>query len=192
MLDRPFSFLIPIPSLIPSRVDNHIVRHLSDLNGQFLDEDSFTIMLENEDTILYEVFEIQRPEVEGELLMGISVIHPGKVGREFFMTKGHFHTIINTSEIYYSLSGEGFMVMETSDGETAVEALSPGKVLYVPPGWAHRSVCTSRQQDLVTFFVYPGNAGHNYGTIEKKGFRKLVIESENGIEIINNPRYKEV
>jgi glucose-6-phosphate isomerase len=43
---------------------------------------------------------------------------------------------------------------------------------------------------LITFFVYPGNAGHDYGTIEKLGFRKLVIEGENGIEIIDNPRYQ--
>lgn len=191
MSDQPFSFKIPVPELIPSRVDNHIMRHLSDLRGQFLDEDVFNMMLEKKDTLLYEVFEIRRPEVEGELLMGISVVHPGKVGREFFMTKGHFHTVVGTAEMYYCLFGEGFMVMETPEGETAVEPLSPGKVLYVPPRWAHRSVCTSRQQDLVTFFVYPGNAGHNYGTIEKKGFRKLVIEGEDGIEIINNPRYKE-
>ena len=37
-------------------------------------------------------------------------------------------------------------------------------------------MCTSRQEDLVTFFVYPGHAGHDYGTIEKQGFSKLVLE----------------
>ena len=191
MVDLPFSFILPLPKLIPTRVDNHIERHLSDLRGQFLDEQSYKKLLEDGDPVLYDVYEIQRPEVEGELLMGISIVHPGKVGKEFYMTKGHFHTVIDTSELYYCLFGEGFMVMETPDGETAVESLSPGKVLYVPPKWAHRSVCTSRQQDLITLFVYPANAGHNYGTIEKNGFRKLVIESENGIEVVDNPRYLE-
>jgi len=66
------------------------------------------------------------------------------------MTKGHFHAVLETSEVYYCLKGEGFMVMENPQGETAIEALSPGKVLYVPPCWAHRSVCTARQEDLVT------------------------------------------
>ena len=80
------------------------------------------------------------------------------------------------------------MVMETPEGDTSVEALTPGKVLYVPPRWAHRSVCTSRQEDLVTFFAYPGNAGHDYGTIERQGFRKLVLDGENGPEIVDNPR----
>ena len=35
----------------------------------------------------------KRPEVAGELLHGVSVIHPGVVGNEFFMTKGHFSFI---------------------------------------------------------------------------------------------------
>jgi glucose-6-phosphate isomerase len=188
MADLPFAFTLPMPEVIPSKVDNHIVRRLSALRGQFLDQETYNTMLSQEDKLIYEVYEIKRPEVEGELLMGVSIVHPGKVGNEFFMTKGHFHSILDTAEVYYCLRGEGFMVMETPEGDTSVEALSPGKVLYVPPRWAHRSVCTSRQEDLVTFFVYPGNAGHDYGTIERQGFRKLVVEGVDGPEIVDNPR----
>jgi glucose-6-phosphate isomerase, archaeal len=190
MSDTPFTFSIPTPGFIPSRVDNHITRTLSALRGQYLDQAAYEAALAKEDTLVYEVYEIRRPEKSGELLSGISIIHPGKVGDEFYMTKGHFHKILDTAEIYYCLHGEGFMVMETPEGEASVEALSPGKVLYVPPCWAHRSVCTSRQEDLVFYFIYPGNAGHDYGTIEKQGFRKLVVEGANGIEIIDNPRWK--
>jgi glucose-6-phosphate isomerase len=190
MTDLPFTFALPMPEVIPSRVDNHVKRSLSALQGQFLDQAAYQKMLAEDDRLIYEVYEIQRPQVAGELLMGISIVHPGKVGREFNMTKGHFHTVLETGEVYYCLRGEGYMVMETPEGETAVEALTPGKVLYVPPRWAHRSVCTSRQEDLVTFFTYPGNAGHDYGTIERLGFRKLVVEGENGPEIIDNPRYQ--
>ncbi|MDD5369734.1 MAG: glucose-6-phosphate isomerase family protein [Anaerolineaceae bacterium] len=190
MSDLPFTFTLPLPGAIPSRVDNHIERRLSALKGQFFEEELYQKMLADKDPLIYEVYEIRRPEVEGEFLMGISIVHPGKVGCEYFMTKGHFHSVIATAEIYYCLKGEGYMVMETPEGKTSVEALAPGIILYVPPRWAHRSVCTSRQEDLVTFFAYPGNAGHDYGTIERLGFRKLVIEGENGIEIIDNPRYQ--
>jgi glucose-6-phosphate isomerase, archaeal len=193
----PFTFTLPFPGLVPTRVDNHIRRTLRSLRGLFLDQQAYDAMLVKEDTLVYEVYEIQRPEVAGELLMGISVVHPGKVGAEFFMTKGHFHTVLETAEVYYCLKGEGYMVMETPAGEMAVEALSPGKVLYVPPCWAHRSVCTARQEDLVTFFIYPAHAGHDYGTIEALGFRKLVVEStvgagttHTGVEIIDNPRWR--
>jgi len=188
MENKPFQFSISFPACIPSRVDNHIERRLSSLEGQFLDQKAYRDMLGHHDPIVYEVYEIKRPEIEGEILMGISVVHPGKVGEEFFMTKGHFHTVVNTAEVYYCLQGEGCMVMETWDGETSVEDLSPGKVLYVPPGWAHRSICTSKKEDLITFFAYPGNAGHNYAVIEERGFRKLVIDCENLIKIIDNPR----
>lgn len=192
MTDAPFTFTIPMPEAIPSRADNHIQRRLADLKGQFLDQAAYQQMFAEGNRLIYEVYEIKRPQVAGELLMGISIVHPGKVGHEFFMTKGHFHSVIDTAEVYYCLRGEGYMVMETPEGEASVEPLTPGKVLYVPPRWAHRSVCTSHQQDLVTFFVYPGNAGHDYGTIEALGFRKLVVDGENGPEIIDNPRYKVV
>jgi glucose-6-phosphate isomerase len=190
MIDLPFTFTLPMPQVIPSRVDNHVERHLSALRGQFLDQQAYEQMLTLEDVVMYEVYEIKRPEVEGEILMGVSIVHPGKVGREFFMTKGHFHSVLETSEVYYCLRGEGYMVMETPEGQSAVEPLSPGGVLYVPPRWAHRSVCTSRQEDLVTFFAYPANAGHDYGTIEHQGFRKLILDGPGGPEIVDNPRVK--
>lgn len=188
MIDLPFTFTLPMPQVIPSRVDNYIQRRLSAMRGQFYEQETYEAMLVKEDQLIYEVYEIKRPEVEGEILVGISIVHPGKVGREFFMTKGHFHSVLDTAEVYYCLRGEGYMVMETPEGDTSVEALSPGKVLYVPPRWAHRSVCTSRQEDLVTFFAYPGNAGHDYGTIERQGFRKLVLDGLSGPEFVDNPR----
>ncbi len=82
------------------------------------------------------------------------------------------------------------MVMETPEGDWAVEELVPGRVLYVPPRWAHRSVNTGQAEDLATFYVFPANAGHDYGTIEKQGFRKLVVEVEGKTKVIDNKRWK--
>jgi glucose-6-phosphate isomerase len=190
MNKNPYTFDIRLPGGIPDHYDNHLERRLTSMRGQFLDQQAYEKALAAEDTLLYEVFEFKRPEVAGELLHGISIVHPGKVGDEFFMTKGHFHTVRDTAEIYYCLQGEGFMVMETSEGDWSVEPLRPGGVLYVPPCWAHRSVNTSADTDLVTFFVYPGNSGHDYGAIEKQGYRKLVVDSAEGPIIVDNPRWK--
>jgi glucose-6-phosphate isomerase, archaeal len=52
-------------------------------------------------------------------------------------------------------------------------------VTYVTPYWAHRSINTG-EEDLITFFVYPGNAGHDYATIDSVGFRKRLLQ-QNGI-----------
>jgi len=186
----PFSFDLCSPDFIPSTYDNHIKRALSAMRGQYLDAQAYEQMLGQDDTLLYEVYEIKRPEVAGELLHGISIVHPGQVGDEYFMTKGHFHTVLDTAEIYYCLKGQGFMVMENPEGDWAVEPLFPGRVLYVLPRWAHRSVNTGGDEDLITFFVYPGNSGHDYGTIEVQGFRKLLIERDGQPAIVNNPRWR--
>ena len=105
--------------MIPTHFDNHIQRRLSALRGQFLDQTAYQAMLERDDPVLYEVYEIQRPHEAGELLTGVSIVHPGKMGQEFFMTKGHFHAVLETAEAYLCLKGEGFMVMEDSGGRLA-------------------------------------------------------------------------
>jgi glucose-6-phosphate isomerase len=189
-LERPFGFdIMRAEKVILSAYDQHIVRRLSAMQGQYLDQQAYQDLLAEEDQLLYEVYEVRRPEVAGELLQGISIVHPGKVGDEFFMTKGHFHSVLNTAEVYYCLRGEGVMVMESSEGDWAVEKLRADRVLYVPPRWAHRSVNTHAGEDLVTFFVYPGDAGHDYGSIEKQGFRKLVVERDGQVQVIDNPRW---
>ena len=144
-------------------------------------------MVDGGDPVSYQVYELRRPEVAGELLHGLSVVHPGKVGDEYFMTKGHFHSVRDTGEIYHCLKGRGFLLMENEDGDSAAEELSPGRVVYVPPCWAHRSINTHPSEDLVTLFAYPGNAGHDYGTIEQRGFRKRVIDRCGIPEMIDNP-----
>lgn len=189
MGDLPFAFELTVPGFVPSRWDHNVERRLSAMRGQWSDERAFARLLAESDPILYEVYERRRPERAGELLHGVSIVHPGKVGDEFFMTKGHFHAVLETAEIYHCLQGEGRMVMETPEGEWGVEELSPGRVLYVPPRWAHRAVNTSAREDLVTLFVYPGHAGHDYGTIERRGFRKLVVERAGRPVVVDNPRW---
>lgn len=189
MTETPFATSISLPMGIPSRYDNHVTRRLSSMTGQFLSEDAHEALLKEEDKIVYEVYEVLRPETAGELIHGLSVVWPGKVGDEYFMTKGHFHSVMETAEIYYCLLGGGYMVMETPEGDWAVEPLAPGNVLFVPPRWAHRSVNTDLAQRLVTVFVYPAHAGHEYGPLEKWGLRKLVVSHDGQPRIIDNPRW---
>jgi glucose-6-phosphate isomerase len=186
---RPFTFKVDSLNGKISNPDTHIVRKLSSMKGQYLDEKSFEEMLDKEDSILYEVYEKLVPEIEGELLQGMSIVHPGKVGKEYFMTKGHFHSILDTAEFYFCLKGHGYMMMENPEGEWSAEELVPHTVLYVPGRWAHRSINIDGIEDLVTIFTYPANAGHDYATIETKGFRKLIVEKDSAPEIIDNPKW---
>jgi glucose-6-phosphate isomerase, archaeal len=164
-------------------------RHLSQMKGMYMDDAALEEILKKEDPLVYEFYELELPNTPGDLLFGTSIVNPGKVGSEFYMTKGHFHTILETAEVYFCLSGEGRMVMETPEGDWDVQPFSPGKAVYVPPCWAHRSVNVGTEP-LVTFFVFRADAGHDYGTIETKGYRKLIVDKNGKAEIVDNPKWK--
>jgi glucose-6-phosphate isomerase len=185
---KPFTTQLDASTGVLEGAENHLQRTLSSMKGQYLDQDAYQRMLQIEDTLLYEVYEVKLTEAPGELWHGTSIVHPGKVGDEYFMTKGHFHMVLDTAEVYYCLYGYGYMMMETPHSEWAAEELSPGVILYVPPYWAHRSINVG-EDDLITYFVYPGNAGHDYRSIDKRGFRKLIVENSGKPEIVDNPRW---
>lgn len=182
MKPQPFGYPILDLGRRATAFDNHIERRLSSLRNKFSDDEAVREMLASGDPVIYEVYENRRPEVPGELASGLSIVHPGSVGREYFMTKGHYHTVRDTAEIYYCIQGQGLLLMETEAGDTAVEEFHPGRVVYVTPYWAHRSINTG-SQELVTFFVYPAHAGHDYAAIDATGFRKRIFD-QNGVPTI--------
>lgn len=165
-------------------------RPLSKMKGMFADEVAYHAQLEKEDVLVYEFFDMGVPDSEKEVAYGTSITYPGKVGDEYFMTKGHFHTVLDTAEVYYCLRGHGYMMMENPEGDWEVQELIPGQAVYVPGRYAHRSINISATEPLITFFAFPGHAGHDYGTIETKGFRKLVVEQDGKPTIIDNPKWK--
>jgi glucose-6-phosphate isomerase len=165
-------------------------RYLSNMKGMFFDDAAFEEQLKKEDIIVYEFFDMEVTKSEKEIAFGTSITYPGKIGNEYFMTKGHFHSVLDTAEVYYCLRGHGYMLMENPEGDWEARELNPGLAVYVPARFAHRSINISLVEPLVTFFAFPGHAGHDYGTIETKGFRKLVVERDGSPAIIDNPKWK--
>lgn len=165
-------------------------RPLSKMKGMYADDAAFEAAVQNNDPLVYEYYELDVPETPGNLLFGTSILYPGKVGNEYYMTKGHFHTILETGEVYYCLRGHGAMLMENPEGDWDIQYFTPGQAVYVPPRYAHRSINLGNEP-LVTFYAYRADAGHDYGTIETKGYRKLVVEKDGKPEIIDNPKWKE-
>ena len=187
------SFVIPFDMLNGKIQDKNISplqRRLSNLKGIFSDDEQLGEQLLHEDKLIYEFYDLGIEEKEGNLAFGTSIVYPGTVGDEFYMTKGHFHTVLDTAEVYLCLSGHGLMMMESPEGDVQYQELLPGEAVYVPGRYAHRSINLSLEKKLVTFFVFPADAGHDYGTIEQKGFRKLVVKSEDGYSVVDNPAWK--
>lgn len=167
-----------------------IKRMLSEMEGFYLDNEALKEMVKTGDVIVYEFYDLGMPASSEELAYGTTILYPGKVRNEYFMTKGHFHAIINTAEIYYCIKGKGFLLMENPEGDTEIQEMNPGVSIYVPPYYAHRTINISNNEPLISFFAFRADAGHDYATIETKGFRKLVIEKNGKPSIINNPKWK--
>ena len=175
---QPFGVSIDLETGAMHNPTHHIVRRASDMRGYYRDETALEARIRDEnDPVLYEVFERPVPEAYGHLMYCISKTYPGKVGSEYIMTKGHYHTVAETAEIYLCLTGEGRMIMKTADGRTAAEEMTRGRMVYVPPCWAHRTVNTGKTP-LISFCTYPAEAGHNYGDIEVEGFGVRLLEKD--------------
>ena len=77
---------------------------------------------------------------------------------------------------------------ENPEGDIEIREMNPGVSVYVPPRYAHRSINTSDIEPLISFYTFRADAGHDYKTIETKGFRKLVVEKDGKPELIDNPK----
>jgi len=184
---EPFNSYIDMNNFKLKTESKLVKRKLSDMSTMYLDQKAVKEVL-TEDPLIYEFSTIKVPEENGHLLHCISKIYSGKIGSEYFMTKGHFHEVENTAEIYLTLKGSGKLVMQTNNEDCKVIEMKKGSISYIPPYWAHRTVNTGNEP-LIFFCVYRGDAGHNYGIIEKNGMKKLIQEKDNKVVITQNPKY---
>ena len=169
--------------------DRTNTRKLSDMKGMFSDAGAEERFLKKEDPVIYTFSEKAQPEEAGHLQIALTTIFPGKIGEEYYMTKGHYHQLARTAEVYLGLEGEGCLLMQTPEGEFASIDIRPGTLAYIPPCWGHRMVNTGGAP-FIFFAVYPGDAGHNYGAIEKTGFLKLLVGRGGKPVLIDNPKWK--
>jgi glucose-6-phosphate isomerase len=182
-LIEPFGVQFDLAQGIMHDPEDHIVRKASDMRGYYADEDALErLIVSEEDPIHYETFESSVPEQYGHVKFCISKLYHGVVGEECFMTRGHYHAIVEAAEIYLCLKGQGLMIMKLPDGTCRWEESIPGRMVYVPPYWAHRSVNTG-DQPLISLCVYPGDAGHNYEDIKNNGFPKRVFRREGQVVV---------
>jgi glucose-6-phosphate isomerase len=189
MLMRPFSIHLDLKTGELTPHDRTNIRKLSDMKGVFLDTKEELRILEREDPIIYTFSEKILPEENGHLQLATTSIRPGKISAEYFMTKGHYHRRPHTSEVYLGLEGEGCLLMQTEKGDFESFAIQPGVIGYIPPYWGHRMVNTG-STPFAFFAVYPGDAGHNYGDIERTGFVEILVEKDGKPLLIDNPRWK--
>jgi glucose-6-phosphate isomerase, archaeal len=153
-------------------------RRLSDLEGIYSDAEAYQTALALGNPVVYSVSSLEPGHGAGDLHYGLGVIQPGRVGQEFFMTKGHLHEWREAAEVYIGLSGAGLMLLEhESSGELRAVPFGANSIVYVPGFTAHRTVNVGGEP-LKYIGVYPARAGHDYAAIAQNNFRQMVIERD--------------
>lgn len=179
------------------QANGHYKKLFTDLRGLYADEDAFEVILaKHADDIAYEVTSFHPGKTpigcsEGAMIFGVTRMEPGRVGDEFFLTRGHIHAKADRPEVYYGQKGHGLMLMESPQGDIRICEIGPQSICYVPPFWIHRSVNTG-DEDLVMMFSYPADAGQDYAIIEQSGGMRsrIVSDGDGGWKQIENPNYK--
>jgi len=110
-----------------------------------------------------------QPGTEGGLLWGVTVLQPGKVGDEYFMTHGHLHAKRSRAEFYGTVSGNGMLIQMNADRKTWGEVMTPGSLHYVCGENAHR-IANTGDAPLVVWACWPSDAGYDYAPIAERGF----------------------
>jgi glucose-6-phosphate isomerase, archaeal len=164
-----------------------VERRVSDLRVMFSDQNAVEEIIAHGDRVVYEIRYYPFVTKNSDMALGTTTIFPGKVGAEYHMTKGHFHAREDQPEIYHCVQGEGFLQMETREGEYRVAAWIPGTITHIPPQYAHRVVNTGKIP-LVFVASFHLAAGHDYAAIEQRGFTNIFVEHAGQPIQVPNPR----
>ncbi|MFO7171290.1 MAG: glucose-6-phosphate isomerase family protein, partial [Chloroflexota bacterium] len=152
-----------------------IERRLRDLRGAFADAAAYEAALAQGDPLIYSVASVEAGSGPGDLHYGVGTLMPGRIGAEYYLTKGHLHAWRPAAEVYIGIRGEGALLLEDEQtGESRLVPLGPHQVVYVPGSTAHRTVNTG-DEPLVYLGIYPAAAGHDYAAIAERNFRCVVI-----------------
>lgn len=155
--------------LLPQANVHETVKTLGQLEKIFLNEDARRAM--EPDTVVYRVQAwCPVPDgTEGAQFWGTTVVEPGQVDSEYFMTHGHFHQKRNRTEYYGTIEGEGALILMDATRSTWKEPMFPGSLHFIPPNVAHR-VANIGKVPLRLVACWPSDAGHDYDAIRKLGF----------------------
>lgn len=154
-----------LADIIKKRYTNKFVIRLRDAKDFFSDQKAVKAKLKK-NPVIYTVYRMRDRQIEYSL----TVLNPGTIGGEHYMTRGHYHKTPST-EIFILLKGRGVILEKNS----RVRRTYPKKdEVYVSrPNLAHRSVNLGRtRMEFLT--IQQAGVGHEYGEIKKKGFGVVV------------------
>ena len=122
----PFTLMLDFRSGALEPHTSRTERHVSDMRGAYADATALEHLVKGGDPLVYEVLQYDIPEEVGQLICCTTVLHPGTVGDEYFMTKGHYHLVRDTGEVYLGLSRSRLSALDDRGGRQGGDPDGPG------------------------------------------------------------------
>lgn len=126
---------------------------------------------EQGDPLIYEIYTWNDGHAPTNLLSTITVLYPGRIGGEYFHTKGHFHTDPDGSEFVAGYFGTGVLETGTRAGEVTETPVTQGLHLVIPDSHAHR-VVNRGTEAAVYLSISSAGVGHDYDSVRVCGWRR--------------------
>lgn len=169
MISRPSTFVELSTGVLSGQNVVRTERRVGDLVGLYADEQARQQLDQGQVVYRVEMHTCVPESTTGGLLFGTSFLQPGRVGNEYFMTKGHFHAKRECGEYYWGITGEGVLILMDETRRCWAEHVMPGSLHYVPGRVAHRLANTGNAT-LAVGACWPADAGHDYESIAQRGF----------------------
>lgn len=115
--------------------------------------------------VIYNVYIVDFKTFEA----GLTIVNPGNVNGEYYMTKGHKHEN-PTKEIYILQNGKGKLMVKKGS-VTKIIDMEKGKNYILPKNSGHRLINTGNKE-LEVMTIYSKKAGKGYGFTFNKRFLK--------------------
>ncbi|MHA1169872.1 MAG: glucose-6-phosphate isomerase family protein [Candidatus Hodarchaeales archaeon] len=184
------------------KIDKYKVRKLGDMKDVLLDKIEIP-----EETIVYKMYDGVYKEENKELFKrkklryDLTLIFPGKVGREFIKTTGHYHSISDDRlftypELYEVLYGKvHFILQKKGKKENEIEDLvviiaEIGQRIVVPPNYGHVAINPSSEPLVLANWIAE-DCKPDYPAISRYGGASLFeIEEKGEIQLMVNEKYE--
>jgi glucose-6-phosphate isomerase len=115
----------------------------------------------SDDRVVYRTYGMSGEDTDQpELRWATTVIEPGDVNGQPFMTRGHAHVKPERGEWMMTLSGTGELWLK-GDSWHAPKPMRPGSIHMIDGALAHRVVNTG-QDPLAFIVVWLSDCGHDY------------------------------
>lgn len=140
--------------------------------------------------------------IKNDLRYDITIIKPGRLGKEFGKTLGHDHPIvpgtdITYPELYEVLDGKAIFFLQDSENNKIKDAVAikaeSGDKIIVPPNYEHLIINTGKTDLKICDWIYRSFKSNIYKPFKMRhGFSYYALKGLFGVKWVKNPNYESI